>query len=73
MTVKIKSNCKGTISFFNKSRGTGLVKPVDGSGDIYINVSQNYDAASFDRGVKVRYSLHIPEQGAPRVTDLRVA
>ncbi|MEO1492137.1 MAG: cold-shock protein [Pseudomonadota bacterium] len=73
MTATFKSNCKGTISFFNKRRGTGLVKPDDGSGDVYINVSQSYDAAAFDRGVKVRYNLHIPETGAPQVEDLRVA
>lgn len=73
MTKTFKSNCKGTISFFNKRRGTGLVKPEDGTDDIYINVSQNYDAASFDRGVKVRYSLLVEQTGAARVTDLRVA
>lgn len=73
MTAKFKSNCKGTISFFNKRRGTGLVKPDDGSDAVYINVSQSYEAAQFDRGVKVRYSMHIPETGAPRIADLRVA
>ncbi len=73
MTRTFKSNCKGTITFFNKRRGTGLVKPDDGSDDIYINVSQNYEAASFDRGVKVRYNLMFGQTGAPRVADLRVA
>jgi len=73
MTATFKSNCKGTITYFNKRRGTGLVKPDDGSDDIYINVSQNYDSDAYDRGVKVRYNLHVPEAGAPCVADLRVA
>lgn len=73
MAEQFKSNCKGTITFFNKRRGTGLVKPDDGSSDVYINVSQSYDGDAYDRGVKVRYNLHIPETGAPRIADLRVA
>ncbi len=67
------SKCVGTVKFFNPSRGTGLVRPDDGSDDIYINTKGDYDRRSYDRGAKVRFNLHRQNGRISHVTNLRPA
>jgi len=68
--VSIKSNCKGVVKFFNQSRATGLIRAEDGS-EFYINRRNEGDADLFDRGMKVRFSVHDFDGAAPKIVDIR--
>lgn len=70
--ISIKDNCKGIVKYFNKARATGLIVMDDGS-EHYINRRRDGDADRFDKGQKVKFTLHLAERGAPQVIDLRPA
>ncbi|MEM9059132.1 MAG: hypothetical protein AAGD13_01610 [Pseudomonadota bacterium] len=70
--ISIKNNCKGIIKYFNKARSTGLVRMEDGS-EFYINRRHEGDGDRFDKGQKVKFSLHIADKGSTQIMDLRPA
>ena len=71
--AKVSSNMQGVIKFFNDRRKTGLVRPDDGSDDIYINVARDMSGERFERGVRVCYSILVGADGKREVVDLRRA
>ena len=70
--ISIKDNCKGIVKYFNRARATGLIVMDDGS-EHYINRRREGDADRFDKGVKVKFSLHLPDRGGARLVNLRLA
>lgn len=68
--ISIKDNCKGIVKYFNKARATGLIVMADGS-EHYINRRRDGDGDRFDKGQKVKFTMHVGERGAPQILDLR--
>ncbi|MEL6997399.1 MAG: hypothetical protein ACFB03_02640 [Paracoccaceae bacterium] len=70
--ISIKNNCKGIIKYFNKARATGLIRMDDGQ-EFYVNRRREGDGDRFDKGQKVKFSLHLADKGAAEIIDLRPA
>ena len=68
--ISIRSDCKGVVKFFNHGRATGLIRAEDGS-EFYINRRIEGDADRFDRGMKVKFSVHACEGATPKIVDVR--
>jgi cold shock protein len=52
---------KGTVKFFNESRGFGFIAPDDGSKDIFVHQSGLIDKIS--KGDKVSYDVQEGQKG----------
>ena len=70
--ISIKDNCKGIVKYFNKARATGLIVMDDGS-EHYINRRREGDADRFDKGRKVKFTMHLNDRGGAQIMDLRPA
>lgn len=60
----------GTIGFLNPDSGYGMIRPDDGSENLYVSLEPG-DAGSIARARRVQYMLHVPEIGAPWLADIR--
>jgi len=60
----------GTVRFLNPENGNGMIRPDDGSEDLYICLEPG-QAGSIAKAHRVQYELHMPEIGAPWLADLR--
>ncbi|MEO1492138.1 MAG: hypothetical protein AAFV19_08300 [Pseudomonadota bacterium] len=60
----------GTIGFLNPDSGNGMIRPDDGSENLYVSLEPG-KAGSIARARRVQYELHVPENGAPWLADLR--
>ncbi len=60
----------GTVGFLNTESGSGMIRPDDGSENLYVWLEPG-DAGSIARARRVQYKLHVPENGAPWLADLR--
>lgn len=60
----------GTVRFLNPDNGNGLIRPDDGSDDIYVCLEPG-QAGSIAKARRVQYKLHMPEIGAPWLGDLQ--
>jgi cold shock CspA family protein len=60
----------GTVGFLNPDNGYGMIRPDDGSENLYVSLEPLH-AGSIARARRVQYKLHVPEIGAPWLADLR--
>lgn len=61
----------GTVQFFNRASGNGLVRPDDGSEEFYIQMDCAATAARLDRGRKVAYVIKHPQTPAAWIDEIR--
>ena len=63
---------KGTVKFFNYSRGFGFIEPDDGSKDAFVHISAVEQAgmSSLSEGQKVSYDLQPGKNGKSSAENL---
>ena len=71
MTQTTRKSGTGTVRFFNAQSGRGLVRPDDGSDDIYIQIESDDRARRMDRGRRVSFEIHNPHTSAAWIADLQ--
>jgi CspA family cold shock protein len=56
---------KGTVKFFNHSRGFGFIAPEDGSKDVFVHVSalERAGVSAVDEGDKVTFDVEDDPRG----------
>ncbi len=65
---------KGTVKFFNATRGFGFIEPEDGSKDAFVHISAVEAAGlnSLNEGQKVSYELEAGKDGKSSAANLSV-
>ena len=65
---------KGTVKFFNATRGFGFIEPEDGSKDAFVHISAVERAGlnSLSEGQKVSYELQPGQNGKSSAENLSV-
>lgn len=63
---------KGTVKFFNHTKGFGFIQPSDGSKDVFVHITavQRAGLDGLNEGQKVSYEI-VMERGKPAATDLK--
>lgn len=63
---------KGTVKFFNHTKGFGFIQPSDGSKDVFVHITavQRAGLDGLNEGQKVSYEITM-ERGKPAATDLK--
>ncbi len=65
---------RGTVKWFNATKGYGFIKPDEGSADVFVHISAVEKAGlrKLDEGQKVTYEL-ATEKGKTSATNLQIA
>lgn len=63
---------KGTVKFFNHTKGFGFIQPSDGSKDVFVHITavQRAGLDGLNEGQKVSFEITM-ERGKPAATDLK--
>ncbi len=63
---------KGTVKFFNQTKGFGFIQPSDGSKDVFVHITavQRAGLDGLSEGQKVSFEI-VMERGKPAATDLK--
>ena len=57
---------KGTVKFFNDTKGFGFIKPEDGD-DVFVHQSELIDASSLAEGDNVTFEIEKGDKGPKAV------
>ena len=65
---------RGTVKWFNSSKGFGFIEPQDGGSDVFVHYSEiDMDGyKTLDEGQQVEYELQDGDKG-PKATTIREA
>ena len=65
---------KGTVKFFNATKGFGFITPEDGSKDVFVHISAVEQAGlrSLNEGQTVTFDVQTEARG-PKAVNLQVA
>jgi CspA family cold shock protein len=63
---------KGTVKFFNTTKGFGFISPVDGGNDVFVHVTalERAGITSLREGDQVTYEV-VTDRGKPAATNLQ--
>ena len=63
---------KGTVKFFNQTKGFGFIQPSDGSKDVFVHITavQRAGLDGLSEGQTVSFEI-VMERGKPAATDLK--
>lgn len=66
---------KGTVKFFNATKGFGFIEPDDGSKDAFVHISavERAGLTGLADGQKVTYELETGRDGRVSATNLQLA
>lgn len=66
---------KGTVKFFNSTKGFGFISPDDGSKDAFVHISAVEQAglSGLDEGQKLSYELENGRDGKVSASNLQLA
>jgi CspA family cold shock protein len=69
------SMSKGTVKWFNKTKGFGFISPSDGSQDVFVHISavERAGLSDLNEGQVVEYELRVGKNGKSSAEDLKVA
>lgn len=62
---------KGTVKFFNESKGFGFISPEEGE-DVFVHKSAIEDGARLDEGDEVTFDLEEGDRG-PKAANVKKA
>jgi CspA family cold shock protein len=65
---------KGTVKWFNPTKGYGFIKPADGEKDVFVHISavERAGLRSLNEGQTVEYEL-VTNRGRTSAENLKVA
>ncbi len=66
---------KGTVKWFNATKGYGFIEPDDGSEDAFVHISavERAGLGTLREGQKVNYEVQVGRNGKSSAEDLSVA
>lgn len=72
---KVPIMIKGTVKFYNSTKGFGFIQPDDGSKDAFVHVSaiERAGLSGLNEGDKVNYDLETGRDGRASATNLSMA
>jgi len=72
MTHESKTMTKGTVKFFNATRGFGFISPEDGSKDVFVHISAVEQAgmSALTEGQTVTFDVQ-PDARGPKAVNLQ--
>ncbi len=62
---------KGTVKWFNATKGFGFIQPDDGSADVFVHISavERAGLRSFNDGQKISYELVLDKRSGKTSAD----
>ena len=66
---------KGTVKWFNPTKGYGFISPDDGSKDAFVHISavERAGLSTLSEGQRVEYELQIGKNGKSSAENLKLA
>jgi CspA family cold shock protein len=66
---------KGTVKWFNASKGFGFIQPDDGSKDVFVHISavESSGLGTLNEGQKIQYDLNKGQDGKTSAANLKAA
>ena len=66
---------KGTVKFFNQTKGYGFIQPSDGSKDVFVHISavERSELGSINEGQSLSFDLERGQQGKVSAVNLKAA
>jgi CspA family cold shock protein len=66
---------KGTVKWFNPTKGYGFISPDDGSKDAFVHISavERAGLSTLSEGQRVEYELQVGKNGKTSAENLKLA